>query len=558
MIVGASTRLAFPKHNSAGGDSMRFAVLLLALAGLGAAALDKPPTAVLLSGLGNHHHPIATSNPEAQKFFDQGLTLVYAFNHEEAIRSFKRAAELDPHAPMSWWGVALAVGPNYNDDVDPGREKAAFDAIQKAGTLASGGPENERAYVAALACRYTNDPKADLKRLAVDYKNAMRALSQRYPDDLDAATLYAESMMDLNPWQLWSLDGKPGENTEEIVGVLRGALRRDPEHVGANHYYVHALEASPHPEDALPSAQRLETLAPAAGHLVHMPAHIYERTGDYSQAMKSNQAAVTADQAYLKGADPGGIYGLMYYSHNLHFLSLAASMQGRFADAKSAADQLVANVASAAKQMPMLESFLPFPAYVLVRFGRWNDIAKLPAPDHGFQIDTAVWHYARGAAFAKRGNINEAQTERAALAEIIAKQPADANYGFNPARTVLGLAREALDARLAAAQGDSKAAIEHWRAAVATQDSLAYDEPPDWYYPVRESLGAALYRDHQYTEAEKAFREDLDRNPRNPRSLFGLSESLRAEGRETEAGLVRAQFQQAWKNADVELAINDL
>ena len=541
---------------------MRLAATILSLAVLagtaGAQGSSSNETAVLLSGLGNLHHPIATVSPEAQKFFDQGLALVYAFNHEEAARSFRRASELDPETAMPWWGIALAVGPNYNADVDPEREKQAFEAIQKARALAANAPENEKAYVEALARRYSGNPKADLKALAIDYRNAMRTLSERYPDELDAATLYAESMMDLNPWQLWSLDGKPGENTEEIVAVLRGVLRRDPNHLGANHYYVHAVEASPHPEDALPSAHRLETLAPAAGHLVHMPSHIYERTGDYALALTSNQAAVAADQVYLKTAPAGGIYGLMYYSHNLHFLALAASMQGRFADATSAADELVANVNPTVKQIPMLEWFLPFPSYVLVRFGRWDDIARLPAPDPVLLIDTAAWHYARGVAFAARGAVADAEKERSELAALIEKQPVDAMYGYNPARTVLGLAREALDARITAARGDSRASIEHWRAAVAVQDSLAYDEPPDWYYPVRESLGGALFRNRQYAEAEKVFRDDLDRNPRNARSLFGLAETLRAEGRGSEAELFRTQFQHAWKNADAGLRMDDL
>ena len=536
-------------------------VVVLGLAITAAGAPEQAPqhSATLLDGLGSVHHPIATRNSETQKFFDQGLALVYGFNHEEAARSFQRAAELDPAAPMPWWGIALAVGPNYNMDVDPDREKQAFEAIQKARALEGNGTENDRAYVEALARRYSSDPKADLKALAVDYKNAMRGVAERYPDDLDAATLYAESMMDLNPWMLWSLDGKPAENTEEIVAVLRGVLRRDPAHLGANHYYVHALEASPHPEDALPSAQRLETLAPAAGHLVHMPAHIYERTGDYDRAAKSNRAAIAADQAYLKNSGTAGsFYGLMYYSHNLHFLSLAASMQGRFGEAKSAADELVSNVAPSVKQVPMLEWFLPFPTYVLVRFGRWDDIVKLPAPDPTLAIDSAIWHYARGAAFAARGSVSEAEKERGELSAAIGKQPADAMYGYNSARTVLGLAQHALDGRIAAARGDSKSAIDHWRAAVAVQDQLAYDEPPDWYYPTRESLGGALLRDRQFLEAEKVFREDLDRNPRNPRSLFGLSESLKGQGRTGEAAVVREQFEHAWRDADVHLGIDDL
>lgn len=524
-----------------------------------AIGVQTPAPHVLMVGMGHHHHAIHTKSAEAQKFFDQGLTLVYGFNHEEAVRSFRQAADLDPQAAMPWWGVALAVGPNYNLDVDPGREKAAYDAIQKAQALSANGPPSERAYVQALARRYSNDPNTDLKKLALNYKAAMHDLARAYPEDLDAATLYAESMMDLNPWQLWTADGKPGENTEEIVAVLESVLQRDPQHIGANHYYIHAMEASPHPERALMSAERLNTLVPAAGHLVHMPAHIYERVGFFDQAVKANEAGAAADRNYLRSAgSDGGMYGLMYYSHNLHFLSIAASMQGNFAQSKAAADQLVANVAPSVKQMRMLDWFMPVPDYVLVRFGRWDDIARLPEPDPGLSISHAAWNYARGAAFAAQGRVAQAQAERDALARAVSKQPADAMYGFNTARNVLGIAVEILDARLAAAQGKTTEAVNHWRAAVADQDALACDEPADWYYPVRESLGGALLRDGQNGEAEKVFRADLERNPRNPRSLFGLREALNAQGKLADAEWVSAQFEEAWKNADVQLHVADL
>ena len=522
-------------------------------------AMDSARPAVLMSGLGNLHHPISTKSAEAQRFFDQGLTLDYAFNHDEAARSFHRAAELDPQAAMPWWGVALAVGPNYNLDVDPAREKEAYDAIQKARALAANGPENERAYIEALARRYSNASKSDFKALAVDYKKSMRDLVARYPDDLDAATIYAESMMDLHPWQLWTLDGKPTEGTDEIIAVLQSVLRRDPQHIGANHYYIHAIEASPHPEQALTSAHRLDTLVPAAGHLVHMPAHIYERTGYYAQAAEANRAGATADRNYLGtiGA-PGGIYRLHYYSHNLRFLAQSASMQGQFAEAKHAADQLVANVSASVKQMPKLESFLPMSIYMLVRFNRWNEILNLPAPDSSLSVTTALWHYARGVAFAGQSDTPKAQQERVALAAAIQKLPADAKFGMSTARSVLGLALEVLDARLAAVQGDRKGSIEHWWHAVAMQDAMAYSEPPDWYYPVRESLGAALANDGQFDEAAKVFRADLDQNPRNPRSLFGLYETLKAQNKMADAHWVHQEFEKAWKDADVQLQMKDL
>src|SRR5712692_9095413 len=294
----------------------------------------------LMPGLGDVRHPVSTASSDAQRFFDQGLALVYGFNHAEAVRSFKHAAELDPQSAMAYWGIALALGPNINMDVDAEHEKGAYEAVQKAVSLAAKASEPERAYIQALAKRYSNDPRADLKKLAVNYRNAMADVVRRFPDDLDAATLYAESLMDLRPWQLWSSDGKPAEGTEELVAVLESVLRRNPGHTGANHYYIHAVEASPHPEWALPSAVRLKVLAPAAGHLVHMPAHIDIRTGDYEAAARSNAYAAEADRQYFTATGEQGMYPMMYYSHNLHFLAVANSMQGRYRDAKRAADQL--------------------------------------------------------------------------------------------------------------------------------------------------------------------------------------------------------------------------
>jgi len=541
-------------------------ILLLLTVGISHAQVHHPTPAAetparpaeLMPGLEHHHHPIATSNPEAQRFFDQGLTLVYGFNHDEAVRFFRRAAELDPKSPMPLLGIALAEGPNYNMNVDVQRERTAYEAIHKALSLAANAPENERAYVRALATRYSSDPKADLKKLAVDYKNAMGDLTRRYPDDLDAATLYAESMMDLHPWQLWTKDGKPTEDTEEIISVLESVFERDPEHVGANHYYIHALEASPHPERALPSARRLETLVPAAGHLVHMPSHIYIRTGNYDAAAKSNESAVKADQYYLEATKTqDSPYGLMYYSHNLQFLAAAFMMEGRYMDARKAADDLVDNVEPYVRDMPMLEHFMPVPTFVLVRFHRWDEVVKSLEPSRKLTLTNALWHAAQGQARAAIGDVKRAELERATLASAIAREPADAPFGFNSASTILNLAAATLDARISSAKDDRKAAIECWKKAVEIEDSLNYDEPPDWYYPVRESLGAALFLDGQYEEAENVFRADLARNPRNGRSLFGLLQCLNAENKKADAQWVQQAFEAAWKNADIELHIED-
>ncbi len=522
-------------------------------------AQSKPPA--LMPGLGQHHHTISTKNPEAQRFFDQGLTLVFAFNHEEAARAFRRASELDPRSAMAFWGVALALGPCINLDVDPPHEEAAYDAVQKALSLAPGATESERAYIQALAKRYSSDSKVDLRKLDAEYAHAMRELSKRYPDDLDAATLYAESLMDLHPWKLWSLDGHPTEGTEEIVAVLESVLRRDPYHIGANHYYIHAVEASPHPEWALASARRLETLAPAAGHLVHMPVHTYMRVGDYSAAAHSNAVAAETDRVYLRESDTtGSMYDMMYYCHNLHFLAASYSMAGDFTHAKQAADELAAHVGPMVHDMPVAEVYVPTPIFVLVRFHRWDEVLKVPPPNPKLAMTTAFWHFARGSALAAKGQIEMAEAERRILETARKETPADLEFSFffNKAQTFLDLAESILDARIAAAKGDHEQAIKNWENGVQIQDRLNYGEPPEWFYPVRESLGGALQLNGQAERAEAVFRADLEQYPRNPRSLFGLLRALEAQKKSANVEEVRREFEAAWKNSNVTLELGDL
>jgi len=515
------------------------------------------PADLSLTAVGRQHHPIATKNEEAQLYFDQGITLIYGFNHEEAARAFQRAAELDPSSPMPLWGIALAVGPNYNMDVDAEREKLAYETLQKAQKLAANAPQIERDYLAALVTRYSGGANPDFKKLSGDYAAAMKALSQKYPDDLDAATLYAESLMNLNPWKLWSLDGKPGENTEEIVRVLESVLARDPNHAGANHYYIHAVEASPHPERALPSAHRLDTLVPQAGHLVHMPAHIYERTGFYEAAVRNNEEAAKVDSAYvLKAEREGTLYDLMYHSHNEHFLAMAACMAGNYAQAKRAADALAARLMPHANMMPMLDAFIMTPIWVDARFGTWDAILARPEPLKELPGTHAMWRYSRAIAYAANGKLDAAEKERTFFAQEAAAFPPDAMLGEqNKASDVLGIASHITEARIAAAKGQKDEAIAHWKKAVEMQDTLNYDEPADWYYPVRESLGAALLVAGKPVDAEPVFRKDLRQNPRNPRSLFGLKEALRAQGKEADAVWVDRQFKEAWKSADTELTL---
>ncbi len=525
----------------------------------GAAAGETP--ARLIENLGGFRFPVSTASAEAQKFFDQGAILLYGFNHDEAVRSFKRAAELDPTLAMAHWGVAMAVGPNYNETrISPERMKAAYEAVQKGLSLSAKAPEHERAYLEALAKRYSADAAADQAKLWVAYRDAMREVARRYPDDLDAATLWADAAMIINAWKLWSPQGVPAEGTEEIVAALEAIIRRDPTHIGAHHLYIHAVEAAPYPERALPSADLLAKLTPAAGHLVHMPAHTYMRTGDYERAAQNNEWAAQADRDYFKQFGQQGVYQLGYYSHNLHFLAAAHSMQGRYADAVRAAALLEENVNIFIKEIPGLESFLPTGVLIMTRFNRWDDVLKTKEPRAETPITRTLWHWGRGMALAATGRTQEAEAEQKAFLAFAQAIPPETSYGSqNTARAVLKIAENFLNARLARAKNDKKGAIEFLRKAVEAEDALAYDEPPGWYHPMsRESLGGALMLDGQYAEAEKVFREDLLHNRRNGRSLFGLAESLKAQGKQREAELVRREFERAWKNADTRLRIEDL
>lgn len=512
------------------------------------AAKDVKPVQLLPGIHGRYHHPIATKNREAQQYFDQGLTLIYAFNHPEAERSFRKAVELDPSAAMAYWGIGYSLGPNYNRDADPvgpERNKLAFEAVQKAIELVKGKPVRESDYVHALAKRYSLDPKADQQKLETEFKNAMRDLAQKYPDDLDAATLYAESMMNLKPWQLWSPDGKPAEGTLEIVRVLENVLRRFPEHPGANHYYIHAMEASPNPERALPSALRLGALVPGAGHLVHMPAHIYMHTGDYELSARCNEQAAKADEEYFERTGmKQGVYYLMYYPHNIHFIAYSRAEQGRYVEARQAARKLAAHIRPHLAAMPMLEAFMQIPVFVSLRFHDYDALLALPEPSEKMPLSQAVRHYARAVAYSAMKQADHAAKEREQYNAALTRLPAEASFGANPATKVFEVASAVLDARLAA---DASSAIPHWQKALKLEGALRYGEPPDWYYPIRESLGAAHLRNGQPKEAEAIFRADLERNRRNARSLYGVWHSLNAQGRKYDAENVRREFERAWQ-----------
>jgi tetratricopeptide (TPR) repeat protein len=549
-------------------------LLCFALLCLGAIAQDHPHTAqshpvTMVTGLGDLHHPVSTHNPQAQQFFDQGLRFIYAFNHDEAARSFKHAAELDPKLAMAYWGVAEAVGPNYNDPADPERYKHAHDAAQKALDLSADAPANEQAYIQAMAKRFPADPKSDpksdlkfdLKKAAEEYHDAMRQVSAKFPDDLDAATLFAEAGMNLHPWGLWHQDGTPQAGTEEIVATLESVLKRDPNHLGAVHYYIHTVEASNSPERALAGANKLAALAPGAGHIVHMPAHIYIRTGDYDAAVKTNEQAAQVDRAYLKATGEQGIYPMMYYSHNLHFVAMCGAMNGRYSEARKNADLLAANVGPHVKEMPPLEGFMTIPMAVELRFHHWNEILKMPAPAPALKATTGFWHFARGMALAGTGKVSEAEAEYKIVSDAQAATPADEIFNApinNKTKDILEIAKDVLGAKIAMAKKDINAAIAMLHEAVRIQDTLKYGEPPDWFYPVRENLGAALLMNGDAAGAEKVFREDLDRNPRNPRSLWGLRQALLQQKRDYDAGFVQKQFEASWKGGAQTLKLDDL
>jgi tetratricopeptide (TPR) repeat protein len=515
----------------------------------------------LVSGLGDLHHPVSTHSAQAQQFFDQGLRFIYAFNHDEAARSFQRATELDPKLAIAYWGVAEAVGPNYNDPADPDRYKQAHDAVQKAVDLSPGAAPSEQAYIRAMAKRFPADPNSDLKKAAEDYRDAMRQVAAEFPDDPDAATLFAEAGMNLHPWGLWHQDGTPEAGTEEIIATLESVLKRDPNHLGAVHYYIHAVEASTNPGRALAGANKLAALAPGAGHIVHMPAHIYIRTGDYEAAVKTNEQAAAVDRAYIKASGEQGIYPMMYYSHNLHFIAMCGAMNGSYMEARKNADLLVANVGPHVKDMPPLEGFMTIPAAVEIRFHHWNEILKLPAPDPAMKTATVFWHFSRGLAFAGMGRIAEADAEYKIVSGAEEATPPDVIFQMpinNKAKEIMRIAKDVLGAKIALAKKDSNGAIVQLQEAVAIQDTLKYGEPPDWFFPVRESLGAALLMQGDAGAAEKVFREDLDRNPRNPRSLWGLYQSLLRQKRDYDAGFVQKQFEASWKGGAEELKLDDL
>ena len=514
------------------------------------------PKVPLFDNLGSHRYAIRTRVPLAQRYFDQGLRLYYGFNHAESIRSFEEATRQDPDCATCYWGIALARGPNINAPMEREAALAAYEAIQKAIAREANASPRERALIRALAARYAADPPRDRSALDAAYARGLRRVVRSHPDDLEVATLYAEALMDLSPWNYWTADGKPRSDTPEILAQLERVMSANPDHPGANHFYIHAVEAV-QPERAVAAAERLATLMPGAGHIVHMPGHIYVRVGRYQDAIKANEHAVHADETYIRDHRPGaGIYTLGYYPHNYDFMAFAASMIGRSAQAIGAADKMTTIVPKKMLREPgmaFLQHHMTRHLQMKVRFSRWDDILALPAPPDDLPHAHAMWQYARGRALAARGKVPEAQ---AALEQVRAttkdpKMP-PMRLEFNTSGAILEIASDVLAGHIAAAQHDHSTAATHLREAARQEDALTYGEPPEWSVPVRQELGMVLLRAGRAEEAERAFREDLERFPENGWSLRGLELALREQGRTAEADKVKAQFDKAWTTADVE------
>jgi tetratricopeptide (TPR) repeat protein len=508
--------------------------------------------ATLFDNLGTLHHEITTTSELAQKYFDQGLRLVYAFNHEEAITAFTEASRLDPDAPMPYWGVALSLGPNINSAMDAKAETRAADAIHKAAARLVMATPRERAYVEALATRYSSKKSSSRKGRDEAYAKAMRRLASEFPDDVDAAVLFAESMMVLRPWDYWRADGRPQPGTEDIVATLEAALGRDPNHPGACHYYIHAVEASPDPQRALACATRLPSLMPGAGHLVHMPAHIFMRVGRYRDASERNVHAATVDREYLLHHPLEGNYATGYYAHNLHFLNASLAMEGRSVEAAQVARDLLGKISvdEIAKE-PSLEWYAPTLLLTMARFGQWGELIRQPPPPKELRFTTGLWHYVRGLAFAATTRFGSAEGELLNLRKSLKALARVKTTEGKLSRTLLKVAERVLVGEMAARRGEYEAGIQALREALQLEAALPYSEPPFWFQPVRHNLGAVLLLAGRPGDAESVYREDLRLNPENGWALHGLVHSLQAQRKD--AAQEEARLRTAWAQADIAL-----
>ncbi|WP_404364006.1 tetratricopeptide repeat protein [Marinobacter sp.] len=530
------------------------AVLVLATA-LNTAAQSDTSRAPLFEKLGDHHHPITTDSELAQRYFDQGLILAFGFNHPEAHRSFLQAAELDPDAAMAWWGAAWVLGPNINVAMDPEDAPKAWELLQKAQAVAAKVSAREQAYISALAKRYGPEAMEDRTPRDDAFANAMGQVAADYPEDLDAQVIYAESLMDLMPWDYWQDSGKPKPRSETVINTLKSVLRRNPEHPHANHLLIHAVEAE-HPTQGLKAADRLEDLVPGAGHLVHMPAHIYIRVGRYHDATQANLRAIEADREYLEQVDPQSVYRLGYVPHNYHFGWSTATFEGRSDLAIRLAREMADMVdPETMRQRPLttLQHYWITPVYAYVRFGKWEQILNLEEPAEDLVYPRAVYHYARGMAYTRMGNRKAALTELAWLDKLRVDPSLKwvTVWDINKSRHILEIASHSLAGEIAAAEGNFPVAIDLLERAVVREDALNYDEPPTWHYPTRQALGAVLLQANQPAQAEQAYRQDLQQFPENGWSLFGLMKSLRRQGNSQEAEKVQGRFSEAWQHTDL-------
>jgi hypothetical protein len=519
------------------------------------------PEVRLFDGLGGHRHAITTSSPLAQRYFDQGLVLTFGFNHAQAIRAFREAARQDPRCAMCFWGVALALGPNINLPMVPEAVPHAVDAAREAQRLAPAATPAERLYIDALAKRYSTASDAKQADLDRAYADAMREVAKQLPDDNDAATLFAESLMDLSPWDYWTRSGEPkAPTTLELVSTLETVLKRDPSHPGANHLYIHAVEASKTPERAEASADRLAVLVEDSGHLVHMPTHIYLRVGRYHDAAELNDRAASVDEEYLSWCRSGGFYPAAYYTHNVHFRWAAATMEGRSEVAIAAARKLVTKTSPEMyRKWPPLEVLAPTPWLALARFAQWDALLAEPAPPAEFRFSTGMWHYARGLALARTGRTDEAAAEHAEVAKLAADPAlAELFLGAGMAGQLLGVAESMLGADIAGARGNAAERLRLLEQAVARYDALPYYEPEGWDHPPRLVLGAALLEAGRAADAERVYRADLEQHRENGWALVGLAQALEAQDKTEDASATRARFEAAWKDADVELSSSRL
>ncbi|MGQ0384858.1 MAG: hypothetical protein ACT4UP_09305 [Gammaproteobacteria bacterium] len=551
--------------------NLMLAVVVVVVAAAGFYAWDRhragqrapdlaPIGATLLEGLGNHSMPVTSGHPEVQRWFDQALALTYGFNHDAAERSFLKAAELDPDCAMCWWGAALVLGPHVNAAMDPANNAKAWDRLRRAQDAAEDASDKERDWIAALAARYAEQPPEDRRPLDEAYAAAMGEFAAKYPDDDDASAMYAESKMDLQPWDYWDAEGRAKGHTAQVVSTLETLIARNPDHAGALHLYIHTVEASPDPSKGAAAADRLRELVPGSGHLVHMPAHIYARVGRFHDAVVANQKAIASDDAYLAICKPGpGVYPRGYVPHNHHFLWFAATMAGSSAVAIEAA-RTTGEKTSDPELMRMagfeaMQNFASTPLLADVRFGRWEQVVAAPKPADDLPYMQALWHYGQGMAAVAQGRIDDARGHHEALVKSAADPAIEKMMAWDRYSLIDGVkvAERFVAAELARAAKDHGAAIAALEQAVAIEDTLLYDEPPAWHWPVRQALGAELLAAGKPKQAEQAYRDELVRNPENGWSLHGLERALRAQGRKAEADEVAARFKAAWANADFAL-----